>query len=415
MITYEKIIPFVLALVVFFQTVFPKLVPLAIIIWTVFVIIGIIKRKLAWSTNPLYIAFIALYFSYLAGVLYTQDTGLAKMYLENKLSFVLFPVLFSFKPKFIFSLRTPALGLIFGVLLISFWGIYKLLSCLASASVIDCFPYFSDVHHPSYFAVYILFSMALSIYGYIQKWKGFNRSSVFLFCIFGVIASFLAFSLSGILFLTITCCLLIWVWMKKKYGMKITFALTTGLFAVLFFFVTFSPLKEDFKYTSQSFSRYMESPEEFLKTGNRYLTGNEVRLIMWTVTAQLIAEHPFGVGTGNTDIYIEKKLQDYGLYDLASYKYNPHNQFLQTFLEVGIIGFLVFLFIIVISIRTAIKSKNPLLLIVAASLIFNCLFESMLQRQSGIIFYTFWMCLLYLYSTNKSNFTVGTVKGLHTI
>lgn len=401
--TYERIYPSALALIVFFQTVFPKMVPVSIILLLLVVIAGIVKGFLKWNTNFINVLFIGTYIAYFIGSFYTQDPELAKMYLENKLSFVIFPLLFSFKPNFSFSLRIPAISLITGVLLISLWGMYKMASCMYSASLVDCLPYFSDIHHPSYFAAYILFSMIFCLYGYNRKWKGFGLLPVVLFSIFGIIASLLSFSLAGVLFLTIVLSFYIWAWMKKKYGLKIALSLTICLFASLSVFIYSTGFKEDFKYTSRSLSAYIDSPEEFVRNGNRYLIGNEVRLILWTVTGQLIAEHPFGVGTGNTDIYMMKKLQDYGLYDLASYKYNPHNQFLQTFLEIGIFGFLILVSIVTIAIHHAVKTKNWLLFILAAGLVFNCLFESMLQRQSGIVFYTFWMCLLYIHSKQTKN------------
>jgi hypothetical protein len=45
-----------------------------------------------------------------------------------------------------------------------------------------------------------------------------------------------------------------------------------------------------------------------------------------------------------------------------------------------------------------------MLLILSASLAFNGLFESMLQRQSGIVFYSFWSVLLVVWSfQNQQN------------
>jgi hypothetical protein len=50
------------------------------------------------------------------------------------------------------------------------------------------------------------------------------------------------------------------------------------------------------------------------------------------------------------------------------------------------------------------NSKNWMLLILSASLAFNGLFESMLQRQSGIVFYSFWSVLLVVWSfQNQQN------------
>ena len=164
--TYGKIYSFALALVVFFQTVFPKLVPLSIIILLLVILFGAVKGFLKWNTNLINVLFVGLYLCYFIAAFYTKDSKLAMGYLENKLSFVLFPLLFSFKPNFTVQIKAPAIGLIFGVIVVACWGIYKILSCLSNGSFIDCFSYFSDLHHPSYFAVYILLSMSVELLGY---------------------------------------------------------------------------------------------------------------------------------------------------------------------------------------------------------------------------------------------------------
>jgi hypothetical protein len=40
------------------------------------------------------------------------------------------------------------------------------------------------------------------------------------------------------------------------------------------------------------------------------------------------------------------------------------------------------------------KHKNTLLAIITTGLLFNALFESVLQRQSGIVFFCFWLSFL---------------------
>jgi O-antigen ligase len=98
-------------------------------------------------------------------------------------------------------------------------------------------------------------------------------------------------------------------------------------------------------------------------------------------------------------------LKHYGQFDLAkqdehgAIQYNPHNQFLQTGLEIGILGLLALLLVVGVSWRIARQHKNYLLMAVLTSLVLNSLFESMLQRQSGIVFYSFWICVLVMMST----------------
>ena len=115
---------------------------------------------------------------------------------------------------------------------------------------------------------------------------------------------------------------------------------------------------------------------------------------MWAASCQVFVEHPFGVGTGNVDDFLSDKLNEIGQPHMAAKKLNPHNQFLQTAVEVGVFGLALLIFLAIYGTYVSIQTKNWLLLFVIISLAFNCLFESMLQRQSGIVFYTFWICLL---------------------
>ncbi|HNR86161.1 MAG TPA: hypothetical protein PKN38_06085, partial [Taishania sp.] len=64
-----------------------------------------------------------------------------------------------------------------------------------------------------------------------------------------------------------------------------------------------------------------------------------------------------------------------------------------------VLGLLCLIGIIVYLMYIGIQQKNYLIILVALSLAFNCLFESMLQRQSGIFFYPFLFFILEWFST----------------
>jgi O-antigen ligase len=107
-----------------------------------------------------------------------------------------------------------------------------------------------------------------------------------------------------------------------------------------------------------------------------------------------------GVGTANVDDYLYAKLTKLKQYKLAKKYYNPHNQYLQSGIEIGVFGLAVLLLLLFKAANLAWKQRNYLSLFVVLNLAFNMLFESMLQRQSGIIFYTFWMCVLVVFGTH---------------
>jgi O-antigen ligase len=87
------------------------------------------------------------------------------------------------------------------------------------------------------------------------------------------------------------------------------------------------------------------------------------------------------------------RLRERGLDEIAKIEYNSHNQFLQLAVEVGIFGLLCLLTLLVLLFRMGIRYKNELLIWIGLNFIFNAFFESMLQQQSGIVFYILSICI----------------------
>ena len=69
--------------------------------------------------------------------------------------------------------------------------------------------------------------------------------------------------------------------------------------------------------------------------------------------------------------------------------FNAHNEFLQSWIDLGILGFISILTVFVVSIRLAIINRNYLYFAFLTLFLICCLSESMLARQKGIVFYAF--------------------------
>jgi O-antigen ligase len=76
---------------------------------------------------------------------------------------------------------------------------------------------------------------------------------------------------------------------------------------------------------------------------------------------------------------------------------DSHNQYLRIALEMGVIGIFAYLAIICAYIVKAIKQKKYLLLYVMICFLYFGMWESILQRQSGVIFFTYMIAFLFLY------------------
>jgi O-antigen ligase len=407
-LSFGQIFSVYLGLFSFALLVLPKLVTVFIILLAVFVIYGHVRRELVWKFNHPGLFFMLLYITYVIGIFFSHELSNGLKYAEYKLALFVLPILLAQKTSFEFKFQWPVLGLISGCLAVAIIGFFNACHCYQEHQwLLYCFSssYISPLHHPSYFSAYLIFSIACSWYGYKNRWSGFSCTTVSIYSLFAVILYFFCLSLAALLFLGLTLTVIAVWYLFKRINKLVASIVTIGLPLFLFGLLTVLPgIKEDVQVTTSSMQEYASNPKQFLKnrTENNEIPGNQKRLIMWTITTELLVEHPFGVGTGNVDEYLHKRLDAYGFKQLVEEDLNPHNQFLQTALEIGIIGLVILLLALSSSVYIGYKSRNYLLVFLVLNFSFNMLFESMLQRQSGIMFYTFWILLLLFVLQNKN-------------
>jgi O-antigen ligase len=416
-ISYINIYQFLLGVCSFLLCFSPKFVPIGLILIFLVGIVGLVKKQAAIVfPNKLMLAFILLYLAYLIGFLFTNNAPVGLKYLEYKLSFILIPVIFFIRPKQAIGLFSVTVGLIAAILFITATSLVEGIQCYSEIDYfLECFTSsYLTTEHPTYFAVYLTLSMALSWFGWKNNFRFFKLPFVLLYNLIALTMLVLGLSLSGVSFALLVIGIIVLILINKRWGKWA--ALSTILAApilLIFLFFSVPSLKSDISGSLNSFSKFAENPDQFLEFNGTH-SGDDVRLIMWTVTAKEIVKHPMGVGTGDVDFHLSERLQSYHQTEMArkdergQILYNPHNQFLQTGLEIGIIGMIILMFIVCYGIVKGIKTKNWLLLLLAANLAYNCLFESMLQRQSGIVFFTFWLALLSIYSVKSE--TVETIE-----
>ncbi len=393
--------------IAFLIAILPKMVVLGFLLMFLSIVYGLIRKQFIFQFDSVLGAFALLYVIYLIGAFFTHNSSAAGKYLEYKLSFILMPFLFSFRPKFVLKLSFPIIGLSLGILAVSIWGFTKAIAVYSVTNYALAAFTASNIciDHPTYFAAFTMVSMAGIWYLHKIKSPGFVEKWIYLYILFAIVMLFLSYAMAAILFFLLVVSFLIFRWIYFKINKWIAISLLVFLPFMLFFTVTNIPaFKDEINNSMVAFKSYIANPSVFIQGEEGIASGDKVRLIMWTVSAKAWWKHPFGVGTGNVDEYLSLELKAAGQKELSQkdqnneIRYNPHNQFLQTGLEVGAFGFFTFLFILIFSIRNGLKTPSWLLILVVSCLIFNCLFESILQRQTGIVFFTFWICLLVIHS-----------------
>ncbi|WP_291130383.1 O-antigen ligase family protein [Flavobacterium sp. UBA7682] len=148
-------------------------------------------------------------------------------------------------------------------------------------------------------------------------------------------------------------------------------------------------------------------------TPNDYFPGTAFRVYQFRIFTELLCEeNVFLTGFGLNASYpkIEEKAKHYNLFmgndETEGYQAkNFHNQYIQNFAELGILGFVLLLLMFVINVKIAYKSKDFVHFAFAILMISLFLTESFLWRQRGVVYFTIMYCLF------NSGITINNSKA----
>ncbi|MDH7446384.1 O-antigen ligase family protein [Aquimarina sp. 2201CG14-23] len=340
---------------------------------------------------PLYFIVMSL------SLIYTDNISDGLNILQRSLSLFLFPVIFLFVKEDASTVKKLFDFLLLG-LIISFFinfsvAIYNSISIMKEEflfeisihdfnvflnSFLNGWNYFigdefSKLINPSYLSLYILLVLSY----YLKHKLDTRLRTVIVTILFLYI--FLLASVAAYMILSIMSLLLIFNISDKnrKHTMMIMFFLGCIVFLN-------NPRVFDFYSKVKDFGNTMEY-------GNS--TSEKARLLSWDASVKLIEEAPLlGYGIGDANDILIQKYKELGYAYNYENKYNAHNQFLQTTLQTGIVGLGVLVSIFILLAIRMKRSRNEfsVFLILMISLIF----ESMLVRFNGIVFFSIIIPLL---------------------
>ncbi|WP_136482667.1 O-antigen ligase family protein [Cognatitamlana onchidii] len=133
---------------------------------------------------------------------------------------------------------------------------------------------------------------------------------------------------------------------------------------------------------------------------NKPLEDIDNRFVTWVNAVEIIADNPIlGVGIGDSHNKLLQSYQANGNILELSNKLNVHNQYLQTVLETGVVGIILFIFFLV-SLFFVGFDRKPYLYAFLALFGIGFFIESMLSRDIGTFPMALWVFILV--STNSS-------------
>lgn len=335
-----------------------------------------------------------LYLYIAAGIFFSSNFNDALSSLSTKLPLIIFPIIFGSSAIIQTDLINKGrnLFIISLILCLAAALIYALfdtietrkMTILINEAIYNKFSWYGltrlfDNWHPTYVSMFVNLSISILfsklINGEINKF----RVWVIILILFLMVSLFLLYSLIGIITMLLLAIYHGIIYCKSlKYSNARVVLIICALSLFFAFLFYFNPLKLD--------------KIESLKNKEWKITDNQnernlltMRVAKWQTHINIIKKYwLFGTTAGDINQIRQNAYIASGFPDLAKYNYNAHNEYLEVFATYGIIGFVLFMTMLIVPLF---KRNYPdflpfLIIIMTASFT-----ESILNRQQGILFF----------------------------
>ncbi len=241
-----------------------------------------------------------------------------------------------------------------------------------------------------YFALYLSFCILILLDMLKEKYQTLSRMQIFFVALLlvyflVVIVALGARTVMVGLILTILINLILYGRQMRSKNMYILAALVPFVFAV---FVMLNPVVK---------TRFMDMLKDNYDSSN--YGSYFARTHIWIPGIEAIRENIlFGVGTGDHQSELNKKFLEHKYTEGVRLEFNMHNQYLQTALNLGLIGFSLLLFIFYIQVKEGFNRQDFLYLSFLLLFILACITEAMLVINKGTIFF---IVLSYIFFNSK--------------
>ena len=252
-------------------------------------------------------------------------------------------------------------------------------------------------HHPSYFTMYLNFVVGIIYLNNLKPIMNFKISRNLSLIIVSFLSFFILFASSRTGWITnilvhlffISCMLY-----KKKISRK----------AIIYFLVLMVPFSTVI-YTNKTIqSRFNEIiTDTFQKIDQKEgRSSTSTRKKIWSTSFKLIKEKWItGYGTGLSKKVVQEQFKKDGYDYLIKKNYNSHNQYIQVFIDQGVFGFLLLVFFTFGMLYLSLQQKDFIYALFLVVMILNFMTESILETQSGVIFFAFFNTVFFFQWFNK--------------
>lgn len=231
---------------------------------------------------------------------------------------------------------------------------------------------------PVYFALYLSFASLIIVDSLLYGWNKFSKLKTWLLAILFIYFLAVIINLGGRTVIISLMAIIIFLIFSQAYQKK-SFKMLwiASLIPIIFASFVFLQPTIRIRFMDMLKSNYSET-----NYGSYF-----ARLNIWIPGIEVIKENFWlGVGTGDSQAELDKKFLKYNYLEGVRI-FNMHNQYLQTFLSHGVIGFFLLLLCFLVQIKDGYQKGNLLYFSFIFLFMGACLTESMLNRNKGIIFF----------------------------
>jgi len=368
--------------------------------------------------NYSFIILVGFWLLHVISLLYSSDISRGLSDIQMKLSFILFPLVFvTLINKDELLRRKIIISFLLGLLLT---GLYLFLRAfLKSISIengivfnphpIDVpwdsffwYQQFSSPRHPTYLAMYYTFGLAIVFWFIKYKHLLSFRYIFYLLIPFYLLIIFLLSSRVGI-FTSAIILLFCFLWLLIR---------KTSILKQIILFLFVASLLGIFALNNTRFLMLLNG----LEIGNRIsiidssmlekkaIDNSLIRIQIWKSIPDVVGKNwVVGTGVGDTKRVLTDEYEWRELKYAYEKELNTHNQFLETFVGLGIIGLVVILLLFLLPLLESLKKKDYLYFLFLLILIINLMFESLFERIAGTIFFSFFFSLFSIEMKDSKN------------
>jgi O-antigen ligase len=371
------------------------------------------KWKEKWSTirtNPLVAVFLIFFMLHLAGIIYSEDKQAAWFAIEKKIPLLVLPVLLASirleKEEVVQLLHLFLFACLMATLICLWAALHKVYllsptvnfgsynsetfySFHAEAPRLWMLISYSELAsgigmHPAYLSLYLTFCMLVIIHLYADSFVTctVGRKAIVLALLFYLIA-FVLFLSTRITILAVLIVSLYGLSRFLKSAPRLVFPVGSLALVALFVSIIYvNPVSR--------FRGYQElvTTWPYLKPGLQ-TQSTTIRASLWSLSLQSLPKINWmlGAGTGDVEHLLAEAAEAANITNVLGTN-DPHNQYLQTLLGLGMVGLFTLLACLIWPAWVAYQTGIPLY--VGFIFIFSilCLTETAMELQKGIVFYS---------------------------